>query len=438
MKSFFKYLAVILLTFVLTLSLSSTASVDSVANEGYSYVNNRLLQRVVNTVREKYIDDISDEALYEKAIEGLLGSLDPHSGFLNEKDYAEMRISTSGEFGGIGVEITMEKGVLKVVSPIDDTPAFKAGLKTNDYITKIDNNPVQGMGLSESVNKIRGKKGTVVKLTVIRAEEAKPLEFFVERDIIKIASVTSEVKVDDIAYFRIKSFSQDTTDNLRKQYKQIHAKQGKPRGIVLDLRNNPGGLLDQAVGVAGLFLSNKEIVSIKGRTDEEKQVMISDVGEVADDLPIIVLINEGSASASEIVAGALQDHKRAIIVGSKSFGKGSVQTIIPLVPNKIAMRLTTSLYYTPSGRSIQAEGIVPDVEIKQEKLSDDNVADRVISEADLPGHLANGNHVKEKQQQDSKQKLEEIYKKDYQLGRAIDLIYIYEIIQGQVKDDNPM
>lgn len=432
MKSFIKYFTVIFITTVLTLSLSSKASWDGAVDDNNSYINNRLLHRIVNMVREQYIEELSDEELYEKAINGLLGSLDPHSAFLDAKDYDEMKISTSGEFGGIGVEITMEKGVLKVISPIDDTPAYNAGIQAQDYIIKVDDVSVSGMGLEEAVGMIRGKKGHVVKLTVMRAEEAGTLDFFVKRDTIKIVSVKSEVKAGNIAYFRIISFSQETTANLQEHYIKLRNKMnGNIRGIVLDLRNNPGGLLDQSVSVSGLFLDKELVVSIKGRNDEDEVLMESNSGEMAPNTPVIVLINGGSASASEIVAGALQYHKRAIVVGEKSFGKGSVQTIIPLGPSQVAMRLTTSLYYTPSGKSIQAEGIVPDVMIKQKKnvKTEMSAAER-ISEADLPGHIKNGKAGASKK---DKEKLSDIYQSDYQLGRAIDLIYIYEIIKEQIK-----
>lgn len=432
MKSFFKYFTVIFITTVLTLSISSKASWEEPVGDNNNYINNRLLHRIVNMVREKYIEELSDEELYKKAINGLLGSLDPHSAFLDEKDYDEMKISTSGEFGGIGVEITMEKGVLKVISPIDDTPAYNAGIQAQDYIIKIDDVSVNGMGLEEAVSKIRGKKGHVVKLTVIRAEEDGTLDFFVKRDTIKIVSVKSEVKAGNIAYFRIISFSQETTANLQDHYIKLRNKMnGNIRGIVLDLRNNPGGLLDQSVSVSGLFLDKELVVSIKGRNDEDEILMESNSGEMAPNTPVVVLINGGSASASEIVAGALQYHKRAIVVGEKSFGKGSVQTIIPLGPSQVAMRLTTSLYYTPSGKSIQAEGIVPDVMVKQKKNVKTEVLDTErVSEADLPGHIKNG---KVKDSKKEKEKLSDIYQSDYQLGRAIDLIYIYEIIKEQIK-----
>ena len=368
-----------------------------------------------------YVEDVTDKKLIESAINGMLSALDPHSSFLDDQSFKYMSEQTKGKFGGLGIEVTMENGVVKVVSPIDDTPASKAGLKPGDYITNIDDEAVMGMTLNDAVDKMRGKIGSKVKLTIRRLNE-KPLEVTLKREEIKIQSVKHSIKADDVIYIRISSFSDDVDNMIAKAIKEAKKKHGeKLKGVVIDLRNNPGGLLDQAVNVSDLFLDKGEIVSTRSRNEEDTVKYTAKEGDIAKGLPIVVMINDGSASASEIVAGALQDHKRAIILGEKSFGKGSVQTVIPL--GKFgAMRLTTARYYTPSGRSIQAKGIEPDIEVKPAKVEiiDTGVG---FSEAEFSNALKNETAGDKKGKTADQRKAEaEELAKDYQLSRAIDLV----------------
>ena len=344
---------------------------------------------VFERVRGSYVTEVSDQDLIESAIRGMLTSLDPHSSYLNAKSFKDMRVQTRGKFGGLGIEVTMEGGLIKVVSPIDDTPAHRAGIKSGDLITHLDGNRVQGLTLSEAVKRMRGKVGEDIKLT-IRRSGTQPFDVTITRGIIPIRTVRSRVEGDDIGYIRISSFSQPTEKGLQQAVEKIKKKLGKKfAGLVLDLRNNPGGLLDQAIAVSDAFMEKGEIVSTRSRHKENHQRFNARPGDLSDGKPIVVLINGGSASASEIVAGALQDHKRAIILGTKSFGKGSVQTIIPLKPHG-AMRLTTARYYTPSGRSIQEIGVLPDINVEPARI--ENVTNRKRPrEGDLRGALKNDN-----------------------------------------------
>lgn len=380
-----------------------------------------LFGEVMERAKVSYVEDVSDKKLIESAINGMLSSLDPHSSFLDDQSFKYMSEQTKGKFGGLGIEVTMENGVVKVVSPIDDTPASKAGLKPGDYITNIDGEAVMGMTLNDAVDKMRGKIGSKVKLTIRRINE-KPLEVTLKREEIKIQSVKNSIKADDVVYIRISSFSEDVDTMTAKAIKDAKKKLGdKLKGVVIDVRNNPGGLLDQAVNVSDLFLDKGEIVSTRSRNEEDTVKYTAKEGDIAKGLPIVVIINDGSASASEIVAGALQDHKRAIILGEKSFGKGSVQTVIPLGKYG-AMRLTTARYYTPSGRSIQAKGIEPDIEVKPAKVE---VLDTGVgfSEAEFSNALKNETSGdKNSKNADQKKAEAEELAKDYQLSRAIDLV----------------
>src|SRR5499427_6539852 len=352
-------------------------------NSAETYKQLNLFGEVFERVRAEYVDEVSDDTLVESAINGMLTSLDPHSNYLNTKNFNDMKVQTRGEFGGLGIEVSMENGLVKVVSPIDDTPAARAGLKPGDLITHLDGDPVQGMTLPEAVEKMRGPVNTEIKLT-IRREGKDPFDVKLTRATIKIQSVRSHLEGDNIAYIRITSFNEQTDVGLNNAMKNLKQQAGsKLMGVILDLRNDPGGLLDQAVAVADAFLDKGEIVSTRGRRSEDAQRYNARPGDIAAGLPVVVLINGGSASASEIVAGALQDHHRAILLGTRSFGKGSVQTIIPL-PGHGAMRLTTARYYTPSGRSIQARGIDPDIVVdsaKIEKPSDKG--DKIATATDL-------------------------------------------------------
>lgn len=360
---------------------------DKPADTAETYRLLKLFGDVFERTRAQYVEPVKDDELVEAALNGMLTRLDPHSSYLNKDEFRDMQVQTRGEFGGLGIEVTMENSVVKVITPIDDTPASKAGLQAGDLIIALDGTPVTGFSLQEAVNKMRGPVGTRIKLTVVRAQ-GEPFEVTVTRAVIRVESVKWRTE-GNVGYVRISSFSDRTQDGLDRAISEIRKQLGnKLEGWVLDLRNNPGGLLDQAVSVSDTFLERGEIVSTRARNSEDNQRYNATPGDQADGKPVVVLINNGSASASEIVAGALQDHKRAIILGLKSFGKGSVQTIIPL-SGQGAMRLTTARYYTPSGRSIQAEGIVPDIVVEQSKI--EAIAPRGVSfrEADLRGALRN-------------------------------------------------
>src|SRR3954462_14174118 len=349
-----------------TISLrQDVGAATSNTTETYKQLN--LFGDVFEKVRTEYVDDVTDDTLVEGAINGMLTALDPHSNYLNSKNFNDMKVQTRGEFGGLGIEVSMENGLVKVVSPIDDTPAAHAGLKPGDLITHLDSTPVQGLTLPEAVEKMRGPINSDITLT-IRREGREAFDVKLTRANIKIQSVRSHIEGNNIAYIRITSFNEQTDVGLNNAMKNLKQQaNNKLIGLVLDLRNNPGGLLDQAVAVSDAFLDKGEIVSTRGRRSDDAQRYNSRPGDIASGLPVAVLINGGSASASEIVAGALQDHHRAVLIGTKSFGKGSVQTIIPLAGHG-AMRLTTARYYTPSGRSIQAKGIDPDIVVEAAKI----------------------------------------------------------------------
>jgi carboxyl-terminal processing protease len=349
-----------------------------------------VLGKVLDIVRSDYVDKPNDDKLLTAAIDGIVKSLDPHSSYMDAKSYRDMQATTSGQFGGLGMQVNMEDGVLKVVSPIDDTPAARAGILAGDVINEVDGAPVKGMTLTQAVEKMRGTPGTEIKLEILRKGKDEPLNLTLVREIIKVSSVRQEVEGDDVGYIRLTQFTGRVSDDLKQAVQTLQTKipSDKLKGYILDLRNNPGGLLDQAVRVAGAFLVSGEIVSIRGRDSDHVQRFNAVPGDLIDGKPLIVLINGGSASASEIVAGALQDQKRATIVGSRTFGKASVQTIIPLGAGNGALRLTTARYYTPSGRSIQAQGIAPDIQVLQDVPKE--VADaqpQTRSESSLPGHL---------------------------------------------------
>ncbi len=402
-------------------------------NDSATYRQLNLFGEVFERVRVDYVEEVSDAKLIESAINGMLTSLDPHSSFLNEKNFRDMQVQTKGEFGGLGIEVTMESGLVMVVSPIDDTPAFRAGIKTGDLISQLDGEPVLGLTLAEAVDRMRGRVGTDIKLTIHR-ESQEPFDVTITRAIIRIQSVRSRIE-KNIGYVRITTFNEQANNGLKKAMKEFKEELGdKLKGIVLDLRNNPGGLLDQAVAVADSFLERGEVVSTRGRHDDDDHRYNAHPGDLADGLPIVVLINGGSASASEIVAGALQDHDRAIIMGTRSFGKGSVQTIIPM-GSLGAVRLTTALYYTPSGVSIQAKGIEPGIMVEQARveLIDGGIRRR---EENLRGALENSN-VKptgakmETPAEPSPEGAEESSLEDYQLARALDLLHGIALYEDQ-------
>jgi len=354
-----------------------------------TYRELNLFGDVFERVRADYVEKPDDSKLVESAINGMLAGLDPHSSYMDPKSFRDMQVQTRGEFGGLGIEVTMEDGLVKVVAPIDDTPAAKAGVMANDVITHLDDEAVQGLTLNQAVDKMRGPVNTKIKLTIMRKGADKPIEVSIVRDIIRVKSVRWHPEGGDVGYIRITQFNEQTTDGLKQAINDLNAQLGadKIKGYVVDLRNNPGGLLDQAISVSDTFLEKGEIVSTRGRNPEETQRFNARPGDMTKGKPVIVLINGGSASASEIVAGALQDHKRATLIGTRSFGKGSVQTIIPLGAGNGALRLTTARYYTPSGRSIQAKGISPDIEVLQDVPDNLKAQTDSKGEASLRGHL---------------------------------------------------
>jgi carboxyl-terminal processing protease len=380
-----------------TTVLNVTRTYSATPGNSEIYRQLDLFGDVLERVRSDYVEKPDDGMLIESAINGMLTALDPHSAYLNKKSFSDMQVQTKGEFGGLGIEVTMEQGYVKVVSPIDDTPASKAGLQANDLITHLDGEQISGT-LEQAVERMRGLVGTSIKLTIMRKGRDEPFDVTIVRDVIKINAVKARLE-GDIIYVKISTFNEQTHANLVRKVDELKKALGRPpRGFVIDLRNNPGGLLDQAIAVSDAFLDKGAIVLTKGRVAEETQRANARPGDIADGKPVLVLINGGSASASEIVAGALQDHKRATVIGTRSFGKGSVQTIIPLGRDAGAIRLTTARYYTPSGHSIQAKGIVPDIEVEQvlpPELASKS-PQRAPSEATLPRHLKNdGKDAKE-------------------------------------------
>ncbi len=395
-------------------------------SETYKLLN--LFGDVFDRVRADYVEPPDEKKMIEAAINGMLSSLDPHSSYMNAKQFEDMSVQTRGEFGGLGIEVTMENGVVKVVSPFDGTPAAKAGLMTNDLIVKIDGLDVQGITLNEAVDKMRGPVGTPIVLTIAR-EGKEPFDAKLVRDVIKIESVKSSVEAEDVGYVRITSFTEQTEPGIEKALTDLTAKIGsKNKGFILDLRNNPGGLLTGAIAVSDAFLERGEVVSTRGRNADETQRFNAQKGDLASTKKVVILINGGSASASEIVAGALQDHQRATVIGTRSFGKGSVQTIIPL-GNEGAMRLTTQRYYTPSGRSIQAKGIDADIVIEQPlppELQGKNVSTQ--GEASLKGHLSNETGGDEGG--GSSAYVPEDRTKDVQLKAAIDFLHGIKVVSN--------
>ncbi|MBE9605223.1 S41 family peptidase [Acetobacteraceae bacterium H6797] len=354
---------------------------DSGRSDTYRMLN--LFTDVFERVRADYVEPINDRDAIENAINGMLQGLDPHSSYMNARNFRDMQVQTRGEFGGLGIEVTQEGGYIKVISPIDDTPAAKAGVKPGDLITHLNGNSVQGLTLQEAVEQMRGERGSTIKITIRREGEQKPIDLSLTRDVIRPQVVRFRLEGNDVAYVRVTSFNEQTDAGLRRAISEMRRQAGNTlKGVILDLRNNPGGLLDQAVQVSDDFLEQGEIVSTRARRPEDSQRWNAKPGDITGGLPVVVLINAGSASASEIVAGALQDHRRAVLMGQKSFGKGSVQTVMPL-PGNGAIRLTTARYYTPSGRSIQATGIEPDIEVQATRTDASNASAQRDREADL-------------------------------------------------------
>ena len=412
---------ILFIFFIYAIIPLKTINADTNRQETYKQLN--LFGDVFQRVQEQYVEEVTDKKLIESAISGMLQSLDPHSSYLSADSYKDMQVKTKGKFGGLGIEITMEDGVVKVVSPIDDTPAAKAGMKSGDLIIGVDGESIRGLTINESVSKLRGPVGSKVIITVVR-DKQDPYEIEIKRDIINIKSVKHNI-IKNIGYVRLTTFSDTTTSGLEKAITEIKKNIGnKFQGLILDLRNNPGGLLNQSISVADAFLNQGEIVSTQGRNDDDTSRVFAKKGDLINGQPLVVLINSGSASASEIVAGALKDHSRAIIIGTRSFGKGSVQSIIPLAGNG-AMRLTTARYFTPSGISIQAKGIEPDIIVEEgvtdlKKAKNDN-----RREENLRGALDKNKESKKTEiDSDSDKPLTPLEKllQDNQISRAVDMI----------------
>ena len=400
-----KYILIFLFAFHAPSSFADTTK------ETYRQLS--IFNEVYNRVKNQYVEELTDKELVEKALNGMLQALDPHSSYMNEEVFKEMQEDTSGTFGGLGIEITTDKGFIKIISPIDDTPAFKAGIQAGDYITHLNGESVVDMNLKEAIDIMRGEVGTSITITIIRGSE-EPFDVELIRDTIKMASVKHRV-LNDVGVLRVSTFNEQTTSGLKESIQELEESENPPIGYVLDLRNNPGGLLTESVSVSDVFLEEGEIVSIRGREKKDVQVFSAKKGDLINKKPLVVLINEGSASASEIVAGALQDHDRAVIMGMKSFGKGSVQTIVPI--DSGAIRLTIAKYYTPSGDSIQAVGIEPDVVVPRAEL---NIIDNYFTFRESDYKDALDNETTDGSEEDATST--DILEKDYQLSRAVDAV----------------
>jgi carboxyl-terminal processing protease len=434
MKNFLHAKVILLLCLfasLILLGLHAESQVSAALDKSI-YKNLKTFNEVLDMVQKNYVEQIESKKLIEGAINGMMKSLDPHSAYMTSDMYKELEVETRGSFGGIGIEITIKKDVLTVVSPIEDTPAFNAGIKAGDQIIQIDGKSTKDITIMEAVKKLRGPKETKVTITILRENMTKPKDYMITRDIIKIKSIKSKIYDDHVGYIRVASFQERTADDLKKEIKNITAKNGALKGLILDLRNNPGGLLNQAVGVADVLLKSGIIVSTRGRTKSmETKSMAKDDGDEPT-CPIVALVNEGTASAAEIVSGALQDNGRALVVGTQTFGKGSVQTVIPLEGGS-ALKLTTAKYYTPNGRSIQAEGISPDIIVKHIRPSEDKEStDDFIRERDLRGHIKpkkeNGTNREE-----SLKKEQDPLSQDNQLKSAIDIIKSWDIMKKNLK-----
>ncbi|MCG5514696.1 MULTISPECIES: S41 family peptidase [unclassified Ectothiorhodospira] len=389
----------------------------------------RAFTDVYMRIKRNYVDEVEDSDLLENAIRGMLSGLDPHSTFLNSDEFSELQIGTQGEFGGLGLEVGMEDGFVKVISPIDDTPASRAGMRAGDLIIRLDDTPVKGMTLNEAVSKMRGPKGSDITLTVVREGREAPFEVEITRDTVRVQSVRSEMLEPGFGYLRVTTFQSRTAQMLVEEARALQKESGGLKGLVLDLRNNPGGILNGAVGVSDAFLNDGLIVYTEGRVKDSEFRYTASPGDVLNGAPLVVLVNAGSASASEIVAGALQDHERAIIMGSSTFGKGSVQTILPLDKGE-ALKLTTARYYTPAGRSIQADGIEPDIKLEQITLAESGEPGiRPITEAQLSRHLAGENEKAD--DEEGEETLESLAQRDYQLYEALNMLKGLDLLQAR-------
>ncbi|MEN8177176.1 MAG: S41 family peptidase [Pseudomonadota bacterium] len=416
------------LVFISGLALAETPAIDSDAGSNDLPLEQlRVFAEIFGRIKSNYVEPVEDKVLLENAIRGMVSGLDPHSSYLNRDEFKDLQVGTKGEFGGLGIEVGMEDGFVKVIAPIDDTPAQRAGVKSGDLIVRLDDTPVKGLTLNDAVKLMRGKPGTSISLTIVREGEEKPIKIDVVRDVIKVTSVKGRLLEEHFAYIRISQFQSHTNEDMLKTIQKLNEKADTElKGLVLDLRNNPGGVLNAAVSVSDAFLTSGLIVYTEGREEDSELRFEAAPDDVMAGAPIVVLVNEGSASASEIVAGALQDHNRAVIMGKQTFGKGSVQTIIP-VNKKSAVKLTTARYFTPSGRSIQAEGIKPDIELEDVKVSQAEAKHvKPLKEANLSRHLQNGSE-KDKADEEPGNKAKDkdeapLAAKDYQLGEALNLL----------------
>ncbi len=426
MKLNYKSLLLLMTGFLIgiaTLSSPVFAKKDMGKEEGLPLEHLRNFSDIFARIKSDYVEKVEDKELLQNAIRGMLSGLDPHSTYLDPDEYRELKIGTTGQFGGLGIQVGLEDGFIKVISPIDDTPAFHAGIKAGDLIIRLNDKPIKGMSLNEAVNIMRGKPGTKITLTIVRDEETEPLNIVIKRAIIKVKSVKSRLLEKDYGYVRVSTFQSRTAHHLLEAINNLKKEnKNKLKGLVFDLRNNPGGVLNAAADVSDLFLEEGLIVYTKGRVKNSYFEFKAKPGDAINGAPIVVLINEGSASASEIVAGALQDHKRAVLMGTKSFGKGSVQTIQEL-RNGGAVKFTTARYFTPLGRSIQAEGIEPDITLNNMKLTaiKDNGFKR-LKEADLSGHISNPNGIKPETKKDKANTKKPKVKNDYQIKEALNLL----------------
>jgi carboxyl-terminal processing protease len=393
----------------------------------------RTFSDVFGRIKNDYVVEVDDKELIENAIRGMLSGLDPHSSYLDAEQFTELQVGTTGQFGGLGIEVGMENGFVKVIAPIDDTPAQRAGVQAGDLVIRLDDTPVKGMSLDEAVKIMRGKPGSDIELTIVREGLDQPIKITITRDIIKVKSVKARMLEPGFGYLRISQFQSKTAENLVDAIEDLKKENDGPlEGLVLDMRNNPGGVLNGAVAVSDAFLEKGMIVYTEGRIADSSLRFNATPDDVINGAPLVVLVNQGSASASEIVAGALQDHKRAIIVGSKTFGKGSVQTILPL-SSESALKLTTARYYTPSGRSIQAEGITPDIELDRVKFTSDERKIEPLKEADLSRHLQNGNGDEEHKPADKEEQAESLAANDYMLYEALNLLKGLVIFQDRTQ-----
>lgn len=422
---------------VVTLGVSALAAPGNEAPDALPLDHLRVFSSIFGVIKGQYVEPVDDVELLDNAIRGMLSGLDPHSAYLVEEDYKELREGTTGEFGGLGIEVGMENGFVKVISPIDDTPAKRAGIEAGDLIVRLDDKPVKGMTLNDAVQIMRGEPGSEITLTVMRDGTDKPLKITIVRDVIKVVSVRGRVLEEGYLYLRIAQFQVRTTADLLERVQALRDEmEGSLKGMVLDLRNNPGGVLDAAVAISDAFLTDGLVVYTQGREEASRQDYHAGPDDIIDGAPLVVLVNEGSASASEIVAGALQDRKRALIMGFATFGKGSVQSVIPISDDGAAIKLTTARYYTPSGRSIQAEGIEPDIALSRVKLTALDESDiGALKERDLEGHLTNGDEegaqARDEEEPADGDKDGSLAERDYALGEALNLLKGLHIMQAR-------